>query len=107
LPVAEKCLAMEDNRQTNGIVAWVLVAGDLDLERGIELAEAGRAIPQTAWEPGLTSVVWPSPEHALGLARLKQARFDEAVTILEEAARLRPRRPLIQQHLAAARKALR
>jgi tetratricopeptide (TPR) repeat protein/predicted Ser/Thr protein kinase len=103
LPVAEKCLAMEDNRQTNGIVAWVLVAGDLDLERGIELAEAGRAIPQTAWEPGLYAPAWPSPEHALGLARLKQGRFDEAVGILEEAARLRPRRTRIQEHLAAAR----
>ncbi len=53
---------------------------------------------------GLLSPLWPSPEHALGLARLKQGRFDEAVTILEEAARLRPRRPLIKEHLTAARK---
>ena len=79
------------------------MAGDLDLERGIELAEAGRAIPQTAWQPGLLSPMWPSPEHALGLARLKQGRFDEAVTILEEAARLRPRRTLIQEHLVQAK----
>jgi tetratricopeptide (TPR) repeat protein/tRNA A-37 threonylcarbamoyl transferase component Bud32 len=104
LPVAEKCLAMEENRQTLGIVAWVLVAGDLDLERGIELAEAGRAIPQTAWEPGMYSPSWPSPEHALGLAHLKQGHFDQAATILEEAARLRPRRTSIKDHLKLAKR---
>jgi tetratricopeptide (TPR) repeat protein len=80
----------------------VLVAGELDLDRGIAMAEAGRAIPPRPNELVLF-LPQPPPEHALGLARLKQGRLAEAVSLLEAAARLKPNRALIQQHLAEAR----
>jgi len=103
LAIAEAFMAMHADRDSFSVLAWVLVAGELDLERGIAMAEAGRAIPQRPDE-----FVWflpyPPPEHALGLARLQQGRFAEAVSLLEAAARLRPNRALIGQHLAQARR---
>jgi len=46
---------------------------------------------------------YPSTQHALGLAHLKQGRPEEAIPFIEEAARLQPRRTLVQEHLRQAR----
>ena len=52
----------------------------------------------------LASRPWlPSVAHALGLAHLKQGRPAEAIPLLEEAARLQPRRTLVQEHLRQTR----
>ena len=91
LAIAEKCVAMHADRDSYSVLAWVLVAGELDLERGIAMAEAGRAIPPTPDQMAVHFLPQPPPEHALGLARLKQGRFAEAVSLLEAAARLRPK----------------
>jgi tetratricopeptide (TPR) repeat protein len=73
LPIAEKVVGMYADRETYGLLAWVLVAGELDVERGIAAAEAGRAIPPEVKDKGRYPVD-PPPEHALGLARLKHGR---------------------------------
>ena len=105
LGVAEKCVAMHADRDSYSVLAWVLVAGELDMVRGRAMAEAGRAIPPRLHQLPVFLLPQPPPEHALGLARLKQGRFAEAVSLLEAAAELRPNRALIQKHLGEARRA--
>ena len=103
LPNAERSVAMHAERSSYSVLAWVLIAGELDMERGVAMAEAGRAIPPRP-NALFFSLPSPPPEYALGLARLKQGRFVEAVSLLEEAATLKPNRKLIEDRLAEARR---
>ena len=96
-------LAMRPDRGGHTLLAWVLIAGDLDLPAGLALAEKAASLPEEWGDDTLAMPFDPSPEHCLGLAYLKQRRYEEAVVMLEKAAAGRPDRPLIQDHLQQAR----
>ena len=103
--VARWTFARNPNEFNHGLLAWVLVAGDLDVGEGIKLAEAAMSIPRRFGDPPQLRALpyLPTKEHALGLGYLKQKRYDDAVRLLERAAELQPGRKLIEQHLAEAR----
>jgi hypothetical protein len=87
-------------------LAWILVAGDLDVEEGAGLAEKAQELP-AEWSDAAALKARPwlhSAEHVLGLARLKQGRRAEAIPLLEKATALQPTSSLVQEHLEQARR---
>jgi tetratricopeptide (TPR) repeat protein len=106
LPYAERAVAMDDGYASQSILAWTLVAGDIDVDRGAEIADDtadGRLHPeQSRWK----FAEFPSPEHSLGLALLKSGETEEAVEVLEMALMRRPDRMLIAEDLRRAKEAL-
>jgi hypothetical protein len=88
------------------LLAWILIAGDIDVEEGRVLAEKARTLPVSWSRPvDMAAAPWrPSVEHALGLAHLKQGRPEEAIPFLKEAARMQPRRTQVQEHLRQTRR---
>jgi tetratricopeptide (TPR) repeat protein/TolB-like protein len=102
---ARRAFAMNPDRSRHALLAWILVAGDLDQEEGVRLAEAALEMPESPTAAADRPPYEPSPEHALGLAYLQQGRHGEAVKLLERAAALQPDRTLIREHLAEARQA--
>jgi tetratricopeptide (TPR) repeat protein len=103
---ARKVFAMHPNREHHWLLAWILIAGEIDVDQGLALAEKARTLPGHWSEPVILEArPWaPSLEHALGLAHLKQGRPAEAIPLLEEAARLQPNRKLVREHLEQARR---
>ena len=104
-PLMRKLIAMNPAHNANGLLAWILIAGDIDVDEGRAQAEKALTLPlHWGWTATLATEHWyPSVQHALGLAHLKQGRPEEAIPLLEEAARLQPRRTLVQEHLRQAR----
>jgi serine/threonine protein kinase/tetratricopeptide (TPR) repeat protein len=102
-PYARRAVQMNDSSENLTALAWVLIAGDLGVDEGIELAGRAQAREkESLWsEPTLPFL--PSPEHCLGLAEIRRGRVEAGVIRLEEAARLRPDRPRIQQDIERAR----
>ena len=92
----------------HAILAWVLIAGDLNVKKGIELAEKAIALhPSPITDYSLRyNFFFPSAEHAAGLGYLKEGRYEDAVAALQKAAELQPRRALVAQHLAEARNSM-
>ena len=99
LPFAERCVAMNPDRKSLEILAWILVAGDIDVERGIETARRALDTFISPWDAKLARPYEPPAEHTLGLAHLKRGRRDEAVRWLDKAAEVRPDRSSIREHL--------
>jgi Flp pilus assembly protein TadD len=102
-PYARRAVQMNDSSENLTALAWVLIAGDLGVDEGIELAGRAQAREkESLWsEPTLPFL--PSPEHCLGLAEIRRGRVEAGVIRLEEAARLRPDRSRIQQDIERAR----
>ncbi|MBD3163389.1 MAG: tetratricopeptide repeat protein, partial [Candidatus Eisenbacteria bacterium] len=107
VPYAERAWEMTRSHSAAVELAWALIDGDVDVERGLELARTARdEISPHPEEKLWTLPFTPSPEHCIGLAHLKQGRAAEAVSALEEAARLRPDRKRITADLERARRLL-
>ena len=105
-PLERKVLAMNPTFDAHQLLAWILIAGDIDVDEGQALAEKARTLP-VHWSEAVNMAAapwYPSVQHALGLAHLKQGRPEEAIPFLEEAARRQPRRTLVQEHLRQARR---
>jgi tetratricopeptide (TPR) repeat protein len=105
-PHARKAFSMNPENGAHRLLAWILIAGDIDIDEGLALAEKARTL-HTHWSvPAILAAnPWqPSIEHSLGLGYLKQGRRAEAIPLLEKAAALQPRRTLIQEHLQQARR---
>ena len=106
--LAEESLALDSSFANYNLLAWVLIAGDIDIQRGILLAQ--HAIES---KPGnfkwLISVdpFMAIPSYSLGLAHLKNVRYPEAVKYLQQANKLLPNREAIRDDLERARKMLR
>jgi len=69
----------------------------------LELAQTALPLVEPHWLPETIFPYQPTPEHCLGLAYLKKGDYKRAIECLEEAARRRPGRVLIQEHLQQAR----
>ena len=85
-----------------GLLAWPLVAGNLDLDRGIEYAEMAQSRPPIFRELRSRAPFTVSNEQTLGVAYMKKGDYDRAVEYLAQAADLRPDRPSIQTDLERA-----
>lgn len=103
LAIAQQTVAADSTRESLELLAWVSVAGDLDLTGGIELAQAAMAIPRSAFFDINKFLAMPAPaEHTLGLAYLKQGDPEKAVAYLEQAAAYQPNRQSVQRDLERA-----
>jgi len=102
-PHARKAFAMDSGRRGHALLAWVLVAGELDVDAGVELATAALEIPARYDDAAQAMASVPSAEHALGLAHLRRKEYDLALRVLTRAFELRPDRVAIQPHLRQAR----
>ncbi len=94
------------------LLAWVLVAGQIDLVEGISWAQKAlnskteAAVPMTSTNnENLVRAFpyFPLPEHVLGLAYLQKGQFKEALSYLEQAIALAPLRQSINDDLEKAR----
>jgi tetratricopeptide (TPR) repeat protein len=100
---AERAREMSPSRVTTTLVAWILIRGNLDVDRGIDLALAAQQITPGFRDRPDTFTFVPSPEHCLGLAYLKRGDFDRAEQMLTRAAQLRPDRVQIREDLQKAK----
>jgi len=102
VPVARSVVARYPVQESYALLAWTLIAGDIDVDEGISLSETALALPPDPRQ-GQNFPFMPSPRHCLGLAYLKRGEFDKASSMLATAASERPDRLLIQKHLKEAR----
>ena len=105
---AWQALGRDSSFANYNLTAWVLVAGNIDLDRGIAFAEKILASKPKNW--GQTVATFPYfaiPEHTLGLAYLKKDELEKAVLYLEQAAAFAPQRQAIREDLQRAREKLR
>jgi serine/threonine protein kinase/tetratricopeptide (TPR) repeat protein len=101
---AERVLKMNPNRSNRTLMAWVLIAGNIDIDRGLEMAVKATDTPESYFEAAKDLACLALAEHCLGVAYLKQGRYEEAVDQLNEASRMRPGHRVIQDHLEQASK---
>jgi len=100
---ARQATGMNPSAENFTQLAWILVAGDLDVEEGLILAR--RAIEnRSPWYPEIYArfPFTPSAEHTVGLALVKRGEVREGIAMLEEASQLRPDRPRIREDLQRA-----
>lgn len=107
--LAERAVVEEPTCVSDAALAWILVEKDLDLERGIGLAQTAMREPP----PDDPTDEWirivpfvPLPEHVLGLAHLRRKEFEAARVYLEKASAIRPECPRIAQDLEALLRAV-
>ncbi|HMB67759.1 MAG TPA: tetratricopeptide repeat protein, partial [bacterium] len=101
---ARRAVAMSPSVSSMTQLAWVLVAGDRGVEEGAQLAERAQSEMQPYYQgkyQWLSS--FPSPEHCLGLAAVKQGQVAEGIAMLEDAAKDRPERERIREDLERAK----
>jgi serine/threonine-protein kinase len=99
LPIAERTVAMDSSRTSFELLAWVLVDGELDVERGIEVARQAQALPNRFLDVGKKLSHRACADHSLGLAYFKKGKSRDAEQHLKKAAALQPNRACIQDHL--------
>ncbi len=107
LAVAEKAVAMDSSRASYELLAWTLVSGDLDMQRGIEVAKQSLDLPLGFLDVEKSLPHRVCAQHSLGHAYLKQGKTQLAVEYLEKAAELQPRRACIREDLLRATSAAR
>jgi len=107
LTFAEKALAADTSFANLNLIARVLVAGGIDLERGMTMAEKAVAAKPRGWSRWAVSYHYLAlPEHTLGLAYLKKGDFEKAVQHLEQAIEFAGERQAIRVDLQLARQKL-
>jgi len=113
--LARKLLAENPGFHGYNLLAWVLIAGKINLNEGISWAQralnskAGAVVPMTSTNyENLARALpyFPIPEHALGLACLQRGQYKEALDYLEQATVLAPLRQSIKDDLEKARRKL-
>ncbi len=102
--IARKAVAADSTRASLELLAWVQVAGDIDVPAGIETAKTALAIPRGVVFDINRYLALPAPaEHTLGLAYLKQGDPTKAVAHLEKAVAYQPKRDSAKRDLERAR----
>ena len=91
---------MDSSRASFELLAWVLVDGDLDVERGMQMARHAQTLPNSFLDVGKKLSYRACADHSLGLAYLKQGKRHDALRHLEKAATLQPNRECIHDHLS-------
>jgi tetratricopeptide (TPR) repeat protein len=99
LQAAERSVAMDSSRTSYELLAWVLVSGNLDVERGIEMARRAMELPSSFLDVEKSLPHRACAHHSLGLAYLKQGKLDLAAQQLAKAAELQPNRACIHDDM--------
>jgi tetratricopeptide (TPR) repeat protein/TolB-like protein/tRNA A-37 threonylcarbamoyl transferase component Bud32 len=99
---AERVLEMNPNRMHRTLMAWVLIAGEIDLDRGLEMAVRAVETPEAYLDSAKELSCLALAEHCLGLAYLELGRYEQAVRQLTEASRMRPGHDRIREDLDRA-----
>jgi tetratricopeptide (TPR) repeat protein len=101
---ARRAVAMSPSTASLAQLAWVLVAGDRNVEEGAKLAEQAKAELHPYYQGKYQWLsCFPSAEHCLGLAAVKRGQVAEGIAMLEEAAEARPDRDRIREDLERAK----
>lgn len=104
---AMKALRLDSSFANYNLAAWMLVSGEIDIERGIAFAEKALAFKPEDWQKSIEIYPYLAiPEHTLGLAYLKKGEHEKAVQYLEQAAAFAPERHAIQDDLQSAKRKL-
>ena len=101
---AQKSLSMDSSFASYNLLAWVLIAGELDIARGIVMGQ--RALDSKPKDWAETARIYSYvalPEHSLGLAYLKKGEYEKAVSYLEQTAERAPQRQAIRDDLQLSR----
>jgi tetratricopeptide (TPR) repeat protein len=91
------------------LLAWLMVAGELDVDSGITIGKTVLDNPPTGNPFDIyihESPFVPLPDHTLGLGYLKLGQYEKALNHLEKAAELRPDDNKISKDLADCRNRL-
>ncbi len=104
---AKKALARDSSFASYNLMAWVLVAGERDIDRGMTFAQKALDSKPTDWpQTAETYPYFAIPEHTLGRAYLKKGEYEKAVQYLEQAAAFTLERQAIREDLQLARQKL-
>jgi len=103
--VARSLVSESPVREHQALLAWVLIAGELDLDEGMRVAEKALGLRTDPHASTYAESYVPSARHALGLAHLKRGDHAKAVAMLQTAAAERPDRGSIRTGLEQARAA--
>jgi Tol biopolymer transport system component/Flp pilus assembly protein TadD len=104
---AWQSLGLDSSFANTNLIAWVLVSGEIDLDRGIAFAEQALAAKPENWaHTADVYSYYALPEYTLGLAYLKKGDYEKAVQYLEQAAVFAPERQAIREDLQRAREKL-
>lgn len=106
---AEKALDLTDGFFSYNILGWILVAGNIDLDRGMELAQVALDNPTVNSPLDLyvtRSPYVPLPQHTLGVGNMNQGDYQKALPLLERAHELRPEDEAISRDLNQCREKL-
>jgi tetratricopeptide (TPR) repeat protein len=107
LGVADKALADHSYYPNYNLMAWVLIAGDIDIERGVHFAKLAIESKSEYYTFRLDRSLYEAlPEHSLGLAYLKKGQVEKAIEYLEQTVKLAPNRQTFKNDLEFARKKL-
>ena len=106
LPYAEKAVssARPDHFRANNLLAWLLVAGESDIDRGLAIVNR---LLRSDFDYRFYSKInrhVPVPEHTMGLAYLKKEEYRKAVEYLTQAVEIAPDRQSIKENLQIAKK---
>jgi tetratricopeptide (TPR) repeat protein len=102
LEYAEQSVAMDSTRASKELLSWVLVAGNLDIDRGIRVALDARQLPIPFTDIERKLPYRENAEHTLGLAYLKKGSTRQAVDHLRRAIAEQPNRASLQTDLQRA-----
>jgi serine/threonine protein kinase/tetratricopeptide (TPR) repeat protein len=99
LEIAERTVAMDSSRTSLELLAWVLVQGDVDVERGIEVAKRAQELPTSFIDVEKSLPHRACADHSLGLAYMKLGKRERATHHLEKASKIQPNRACIHDDL--------
>ncbi len=105
---ARKFAAENPGFHGENLLAWVLVAANIDFDEAVLFAEKAMSDKPLRYPDRLRAIpYYPLPEHTLGLAYLQMREYRRAVEFLEVAEQLAPLRENIKNDLQAAQRQLR
>ncbi len=87
------------------LLAWILIAGEMDIDRGMEFAQ--KALANKPDDFSREAKIYPyiaAPEFTLGLGFIKQGNSQKAVEFLTTAVELYPERDAIKEALKAVKR---
>jgi tetratricopeptide (TPR) repeat protein len=101
--VAREIASRDPRRESQAALAWTLVAGELDLDEGVALAERALGLRESPHASAYVESYVAPPRHSLGLAYLKRGDYERAAAMLSTATSENPERASIRRHLEQAR----
>ncbi|MFQ5771403.1 MAG: tetratricopeptide repeat protein, partial [bacterium] len=104
LPFSVKAVSLDSSFANYNLLAWVLISGNLDIDRGISLAEKALEDQPENWALTIDAYSYFAiPAHSLSLAYMKKGNYQKAVPYLEQALEIAPNRQVLRNDLQLAK----